>query len=84
MQCVQYRVLYDLSNIWVDRVAKHFILGLNMSIIEVKYRNMEFIIDTNISPNNHHDHHKIPFYISFWRITLILMIPRSVTKKPPN
>ena len=67
MQCVQYRALYDASNIKVDRLAKHFILGLNMRINEVKYRIMEFITDRNTSPHNHH-HHKIPIYISFWHI----------------
>ena len=39
IQCVQYRALYDLLNIKVDRVAKHYkimyILGLDMRIIEV-------------------------------------------------
>ena len=64
MQCVQYHALYDISNISVDREAKHFILGRNMHIIKVKYRNMEFIIASNISSRNHHLH-KIPKYISF-------------------
>ena len=64
MQCVQHIALYDISNISVDRVAKHFILGRNMHIIEVKYRIMEFIIASNISSRNHHLP-KIPKYISF-------------------
>ena len=38
-----------------------------MHLIEVKYRNMEFIIDTNINPRNNRLH-KIPKYISFLRI----------------
>ena len=38
MQYVQYRALFDLLNILVERVAKHYILGQNMRKIEVKTR----------------------------------------------
>ena len=51
-----------------------------MHVIKVKYRNMEFIIDTNISPRNNHLH-KIPSIYLILAYTLILLIPRHLQKK---
>ena len=54
-----------------------------MRITEVKYRNMEFIIDRNASPHNHL-HHKIPIYISHFGIYFNIIDTKFSYKKNPN